>query len=205
MKKRFEMKKMVKVIFYLGLALSLQLLSNFLFGENIYVLVGMLSPMALSTPVKNVFGKYKKAYVFYMNIVVRMSFMAIAVSYIATYKEDILSDYTLWFVGLLVAFSISIGTSLTYSFSGVIAINAIAVYFMESAYPQFAVGFLAFFVFELIRGETFTFFAFSKSEVKLNFPSLDARKKTAFITMSIMAILILILNIPGAELYAFPL
>jgi len=194
--KNVTKKGLILANLYLLLMIGMQLASNYFFGKNLFVFFGMGAPILFSDPVIKAFGKHQKLYGFYMNIMVKSVFLAVAAGILL---NSIVSDAQLKTihyiaVGILVTVFIFSGKNVAYTFVGILGINILSAYFMKEAYPQFAIGFLAFFVFELLRGQKFHFSAFNEFKISLNFGTLQKSKQMAFIAIVLISGGFLLLN-----------
>lgn len=194
--KNVSKKGLVLMNLYLLLMIGMQLASNYFFGENLYVIFGMGTPILFSDPVVKAFGKRQKLYGFYMNVLVKSVFLAVAAGILL---DSIISDaqletYHYIAVGVLVTFFIFSGKNVAYTFVGILGINILSAYFMKEVYPQFAIGFLSFFVFELLRGQKFSFSAFNNFKISLNFFALAKSKQMAFVAIILISGGFLLIN-----------
>lgn len=195
-KKAFTKRRLILSVLYLVIMTIVQLSSNYLFENNLYVVFGMMLPVLFSDPVSSIFGKYKKAWLFYMNVLVRFFFLAIAAGFVLNGIDSgiFINRHHYLITGLVVSFAVFSAPKLTYSFAGILGVNLVGAFLMGGAYPQFAIGFLAFFTFELVRGQQFRFFAFNSRVFFLNFSALTTKKRAAFIVIILISGSILLLN-----------
>lgn len=166
-----------------------------------FVLIGAYTPIIFfNTKTKT--ARYY--FMFGVNFILR--FVALIIGLIFIFIGRNYGMHNIIIGSIFLVFAIIADIKMPYSITGMILINSLAYFFLNSNYSQFATGFLIFIFIEFMFGELELLAPFSKKKFSIDYKTLGLRKSitvsalTTFLILTTIGIVSVIK--PFGESYA---